>query len=57
MKIEVMDEVKIDGKNTGLWNYRYVSNDGKPISATFQATERQLSANINVPLMHFVDSL
>ena len=45
MKIKVIDEVKLHGKPSGLWNYQHVDGGGNPISAVFQATEAWLRAN------------
>ena len=42
MKIQLLSTVKIRGRKTGLYNYKYVTDDGAAISATFQATKREL---------------
>ena len=42
MKIKILSKVKIKGKETGLFNYQYVTNDGSPISAIFQATKNAI---------------
>jgi hypothetical protein len=41
-KIQILSEVKLKGKGTNLFNYQYIDQDGKPISATFQATKSAL---------------
>jgi|ETNvirenome_2_30_1030614.scaffolds.fasta_scaffold01106_8 hypothetical protein len=41
-RIKVLGEVKLKGKGTNLFNYQYIDQDGKPISATFQATKSAL---------------
>jgi hypothetical protein len=59
MKVKVINQIRIKGELKNLFNYRYVSDDGTPISATFQATSQALKniGNSNVELFHFVDSL
>ena len=39
MKIQIINEVKLKGKGTNLFNYQYVDKDGQPISAVFQGTK------------------
>ena len=42
MKIKILGNVKIKGKETPLINYQYVAEDDTPISAIFQATKSSL---------------
>jgi|TARA_R100000479_G_C6391880_1_gene205500 hypothetical protein len=42
MKIKILSKVKIKGKETSLFNYQYIAEDGTPISAIFQATKNAI---------------
>lgn len=42
MKVQILSNVTINGRNTALVNYAYFSNDGEQTSAVFQATERRV---------------
>ena len=42
MKIKILNKVKIGGKETPLFNYQYIAEDGTPISAIFQATKNTI---------------
>tara|TARA_R100001163_G_C5044146_1_gene181694 strand:+ start:1061 stop:1198 length:138 start_codon:yes stop_codon:yes gene_type:complete len=44
MKIKILNKVKIKGKETPLLNYQYISDDGAPLSAIFQATKNSIPA-------------
>ena len=38
MKLQILHKVKVNGKDSGLLNYRYLSDDDQPISAIFQGS-------------------
>ena len=42
MKIKILNKVKIRGKETPLFNYQYIAEDGTPMSAIFQATKNAI---------------
>ena len=42
MKVKILNQVKIRGKETPLFNYQYIAKDGTPISAIFQATRNSI---------------
>ena len=41
-RIEILNEVKLKGKGTNLFNYQYVDKDKQPISAVFQGTKSRI---------------
>jgi len=42
MKIKVLNEIIFKGRKSGLINYQFIDDNGKPISAMFQATKSEL---------------
>ena len=59
MKINVINQIKSNGKLVDMFNYQYVDETGKPISAIFQSTAQGLKniGGVNTGLNYFVDCL
>ena len=59
MKINVINQIKSNGKLVDMFNYQYIDGNGKPLSAVFQSTAQELKnmCCINTSLNYFVDCL
>jgi hypothetical protein len=59
MKVKVINQIRIKGELKNLFNYQYVDENEKPVSAVFQATAQRLKNmdNVNTGLNYFVDCL
>jgi len=59
MKINVINQLQSNGKLIDLFNYQYVDENGKPISAIFQSTAQGLEnmSRVDTSLNYFVDCL
>jgi len=59
MKINVINQIKSNGKLIDLFNYQYTDESGKPLSAVFQSTAQGLKnmSSVNTSLNYFVDCL
>jgi hypothetical protein len=42
MRINVINQIKLNGEEIDLFNYQYVDENGKPVSAIFQSTAQGL---------------
>jgi len=55
MTIQILNELLINNKPSGLYNYKYVNGHGVGISAIFQDTLKSIQIKINKlnkPLTH-----
>ena len=59
MRINVINQIKSNGEPIDLFNYQYTDENGKPLSAIFQATEQGLKNmdSVNTRLNYFVDCI
>lgn len=59
MKIKILNQIIVNGELSNLFNYKYIAEDGTPVSAVFQATRQTLKnmCKSNAQLCHFVDSI
>ena len=59
MRINVINQIKLNGEEIDLFNYQYVEENGKPVSAIFQSTAQELKnmGSVNTRLNYFVDCI
>lgn len=43
MNIKIISPLKIKGKLSGLYNYKYLDSNNQPIGATFQASKDRIN--------------